>query len=230
MAVRLNLVVEGQTEEAFVRQILKPHLEQYHVWPSARCIMTGRKRGVASKGGIGSYARAKRDITMWMKEDRNADARFTTMFDLYRLPTDFPGYEPARDLSDPFERVEHLQDALRDDLEDVRFIPYIQLHEFEALLLADPRKLQARFSENGAGIQELVELVSTYDSPELIDDGFDTAPSKRIADLIPEYAGAKVSAGPIVARNVGLHVIRSKCRHFGRWLGTLEGLAAHGTP
>ncbi len=207
MAVRLNLVVEGQTEEAFVNQILKPHLVQCQVWPSARCITTGRKR----KGG-------------------SAAIRFSTMFDdLYGLPSDFPGYESARDLSDPFERVEQLQDAMRNDLEDGRFIPYLQLHEFEALLLADPQKFRARFSESGAGIQKLVELVSSYEYPELIDDGYHTAPSRRIADLIPEYAGAKVSAGPIVAANIGLHVIRSKCRHFGKWLGTLEGLARHGT-
>ena len=227
--MRLNLVVEGQTEEAFVNQILKPHLVQCQVWPSARCITTGRKRDVASKGGIGSYARARRDLTTWMKEDRNADIRFSTMFDLYGLPSDFPGYESARDLSDPFERVEQLQDAMRNDLEDGRFIPYLQLHEFEALLLADPQKFRARFSESGAGIQKLVELVSSYECPELIDDGYHTAPSRRIADLIPEYAGAKVSAGPIVAANIGLHVIRSKCRHFGKWLGTLEDLARHGT-
>ena len=45
-----------------------------------------------------------------MKGDRNDDARFTTFFDLYGLPTDFPDYEKARNLSDPYDRVNVLEE------------------------------------------------------------------------------------------------------------------------
>ena len=96
MSVRLHFIVEGQTEEAFVNQILNPHLANFAVWTKARCVETLRKRGVKHRGGIARYAQAKRDITNWIKEDQNSDARFTTMFDLYGLPESFPGYQAVK--------------------------------------------------------------------------------------------------------------------------------------
>ena len=224
MAVRLHFIVEGQTEETLVNQTLRPHLERFSVWVKARCVETGRKGHVKYRGGIVSYQRARKDITLWMLEDQNADARFTTMFDLYGLPNDFPGYEEAARLQDPYQRVRVLEDSLSENVSDSRLIPYIQLHEFEALLLADPQKLDAQFNENRVGIQRLVRLANGFKSPELIDDGPDSAPSKRIAEEIPAYPRSKVSAGPITAERIGLRTLRTKCQHFDAWLGALESL------
>ncbi len=224
MDIRLHFIVEGQTEETFVNRVLCPHLATLFIWTKARCVMTSRKRGVKYRGGIRRYAQAKSDINAWITEDQNPDARFTTMFDLYHLPTDFPGYKGAAQISDPYRRVRALEDALSKDISDSRLIPYVQLHEFEALLLSDPQKLDAQFSDRSTGIQRLVEVVSTFDSPELINDGESTAPSKRITDVIPEYAGRKVAAGPIVAEKIGLPTLRLKCEHFGGWLSSLEAL------
>ena len=58
----------------------------------------------------------------------------------------------------------------------------------------------------------------------LIDDGPETAPSKRIIQLIPEYAALKVSVGSIVAQKIGIARLREKCLHFGQWLLQLEQL------
>lgn len=224
MSARLHFIVEGQTEETFVNCVLTPQLATLSVWGKARCVMTSRKRGFKYRGGLDSYARAKKDIILWMKEDQNRDAFFTTMFDLYGLPTDFPGYDAARRINDPRKRVAAMEDAIRQDFQHPRFIPYIQLHEFEALLLADPQKLDWEYLEHSTAIQNLIEMASDFDSPELIDDGNETAPSKRIIKEIPEYNGMKASAGPLVAEKIGLSVLRAKCNHFGEWLGKLEGL------
>ncbi len=224
MSIRLHFIVEGQTEEAFVNQILSPHLANFAVWTKARCVETLRKRGVKHRGGIARYARAKRDITKWIKEDQNSDARFTTMFDLYGLPKSFPGYQAAKLISDPYKRVKVLEDALGKDISNPRFIPYFQLHEFEALLLSDPQKFSPQFYDYSGGIQRLVNMVSRYDSPERINDGNQTAPSKRIIAEIPRYEGSKASAGPDIAREIGLPTLRLKCKHFGEWLGRLEAL------
>ena len=222
---RLHFVVEGQTEETFVKQVLCPHLAEMFVWVKVRCVMTSRSRGIKHRGGVSHYAQVRRDITNWLAEDRNRDARFTTMFDLYGLPGDFPGYENAARARDPYERVSILEDALMEEMQDTRFIPYLQLHEFEALLLSDPRKLDAQFPGRDEEICRLTDMASRFSSPELIDDGANTAPSKRIALEIPEYGGMKASSGPIVAGAIGLETLRSKCRHFARWLGRLEALA-----
>ena len=224
MAVRLNFIVEGQTEETFVSRTLRPHLADRSIYVNVRCVMTSQKGGFKYRGGIANYAQVKRDIVRWMKEDRNPDARFTTMFDLYALPVDFPGFEDAARTNQPYQRVQTLEDALGMDIADPRFVPYIQLHEFEALLLSDPSMLDSQFHGYEDETRILVEMASGFDSPELIDDGSDTAPSKRIITEIPEYAGRKASAGPIVAGKIGLPTLRSKCGHFGDWLDKLEHL------
>ena len=225
MTVRLHCIVEGQTEEAFVNRVLRPHLAYQLVMVDARCVMTGRTRGTTHRGGMTSYARAKRDIEAWTKQDRWRDARFTTMFDLYRLPTDFPGYREAKRMPEPLQRVKGLENALRNDIDDGRFVPYIQLHEFKTLLLYDPCQLASQFPEQKDAIQKLIEMSAGFTSPERINDGADTAPSKRIINSIPAYAGMKVSAGPIVAERIGLPILRARCRHFGEWLDQLEALA-----
>ena len=224
MAVRLHFIVEGQTEETFVNRVLIPHLATLSIWARARCVMTSRKRGIKFRGGLANYRLPKNDINQWMKEDRNPDARFTTMFDLYGLPEDFPGYDQARRIVDSYERVGSLEAALREDISDHRFIPYIQLHEFEALLFSYPSMLEAQFYDRSDEIQRLNDIASDFDSPEHIDDGRDTAPSKRIASEIPEYGSRKASAGPIVAEKIGLSTLRSKCKHFGEWLERLEAI------
>ena len=147
MYVRLNIIVEGQTEETFVNLTLKPHLSRFSIGVSARVVTTKNKRGTKYRGGLSTYFKAKRDITLWIKQDRNPDVRFTTMFDLYGLPTDFPGYKSAVARDDPYQRVEALEDALGNDISDWRFIPYIQLHEFEALILSDPRAIASNWDK-----------------------------------------------------------------------------------
>ncbi len=224
MSGRLHFVVEGQTEETFVNRTLIPHLASYSVWGNVRSVMTGRKRGVIHRGGLVSYAKAKRDISLWMKEDQNPDTFFTTMFDLYALPSDFPSFEAGRNINDPYERVAFLEKAIGDDIGQHRFLPYIQLYEFEALLLADPQKLDWEYIEHTEAIRKLINMASQFASPELIDDGEQSAPSKRIIHEIPEYEGMKASAGPLIAEKIGLETLRVKCRHFGAWISRMERL------
>lgn len=225
MGVRLHFIVEGQTEEAFVNQILKPHLANKSVWADARCVTTSTKRNIKNRGGVTTYSHVKDDIDKWRKEDQNSDARFTTMIDLYGLPKKFQGYQEAMGFQDPYQRVDVLEDALSKDINDWRFIPYIQLHEFEALILADPQKLETQFLNHDNEIQRLIHMTKQFDSPELINQGNQTAPSKRIINEIPEYYLNKVLAVQTVARNIGLDTMRAKCKHFNQWLNKLEQLA-----
>ena len=145
--IRLNIVVEGQTEETFVRDVLSDHLAMHNVVAVARCVETGRKHGKVYRGGLFNYAKARRDILCWMKEDSSLDTRFTTMFDLYHLPKTFPGYGKAVAKSDVYRRVELLENFMEEDIADERkrFIPYIQLHEFEAILFVEPQSFATQF-------------------------------------------------------------------------------------
>ena len=222
--IRLNCIVEGQTEEAFVNQVIGPHLAERSIWVYARRVLTSRKRGVKHRGGFRSYAQPRNDIRQWLNQDRNEDARFTTLFDLYGLPNDFPGYAGARSLADPYDKVEMLEESLGQDIKDERFIPHLQLHEFEALLFTDPMQLGTQFDNRENAIECLSNQADKFGNPELINEGQETAPSKRIIARIPEYDGRKSSAGPIVAQHIGLPHLRSACRHFGDWIDRLEKL------
>ena len=224
--IRLHLIVEGQTEETFVNEVLKDHLSGCGVFPSVRSVETSRRRARIYRGGLIDYGRARRDLKHWMKEDRRPEVRFSTMFDLFRLPEDFPGQAEARKARDPYRRVRALEQAFYDDVADRCFVPYIQVHEFEALLFADPEQLLVMFPGAERAVQALVEVTRSFKSPEHVNDGNDTAPSKRIGRVLPRYAREKVSAGPAVARCIGLATLRERCHHFGEWLDKLETLEA----
>lgn len=157
-----------------------------------------------------------------MAEDR--EAVFTTMLDLYALPRDFPGFAEAARSADPYARVRQIEQALGEDIGQQRLIPYIQLHEFEALLLSNPEKFDWHYIEHDRAIARLSELARRFDSPELIDDGETTAPSKRIIAEIPEYRHQKATAGPLIASRIGVQIMRERCPHFNDWVTILEAL------
>lgn len=218
--MRLHLVVEGQTEENFVRDILAPELWPRGVIADVHRVSTGRKRSRVFRGGITSYQQLRNDLLRWMKQDRNPYAWFSTMVDLYRLPGDFPRFADCQTEVDPLKRVRCLEDGLQEDIQQARFIPYIQLHEFEALLFADPQKFAHPFPGRFRAIAELERIRSQFRSPEHIDDGDDTAPSKRIAAVVPEYT--KAVAGPLIVRQIGIATLRRECEHFHDWITRLE--------
>ena len=67
------------------------------------------------------------------------------------------------------------------------------------------------------------QLARVDNNPELINEGRETAPSKRIIKLIPEYD--KVSVGADIAAINGVEFLKKKCRHFNDWITILENLA-----
>ena len=62
-------------------------------------------------------------------------------------------------------------------------------------------------------------------SPEEIDDGEQTAPSKRLIREVPAYYSLKPVAGPLIVAEIGLPNLRSACPHFDEWVSTLERLS-----
>ena len=224
---RLHITAEGQTEERFVKDCLAGHLAQFQVYADVRLVKTGENKAanIICRGGFrrkNAYKTVKEDITRWIREDKDPGCYFTTMFDYYALPEDFPGFSEAQKLSDKYKQIEMIENALKDDIPSRRFIPYIQLHEFEALIFADPRALECVYLEHEKAIKELV-AISNAGNPELIDNGPQTAPSKRIITLIPEHEDNKPT-GAMIVQNIGIARLKERCRHFSEWLGRLESL------
>ena len=95
--IRLHIVTEGETERQFVKQILTCHLADFGIYIVSRCALSSRdnRTNYEYRGGSLNYQQVKNDIENWMKEDSNSECRFSTMFDLYGLSHDFPGFQEA---------------------------------------------------------------------------------------------------------------------------------------
>ena len=175
--IRLNITAEGQTEERFIKNTLAKHLGEFNISTNVRRVKTSKNK----RGGITNYEKAKNDILTWLKEEKGNEVRFTTMFDLYALPTSFPGFKEAQKIKNPYEKVIFLEKSFSRDINDSRFIPYIQLHKFESLILANPQNLEIEYFEHEKAIEELKKILKSHkNNSELINDGNETAPSKRL--------------------------------------------------
>ncbi len=216
---RVNILVEGHTEETFVRDVLCEHLAMQRVLVAARRVETGRTVDRIHRGGMPSYAKVRRDILRWLKQDRQAYV--TTMFDLYAL-SDFPGMPAAQAMRDPYGKIAMLEEKLADDIGGTRFIPYLQLHEFEGLLFSDVQAIDDVLGLAKPQMQALQTIREQFSTPELINDGESTAPSKRVLKLYPGYD--KRAFGPRIAARIGLATMRRECPHFNAWLLRLEAL------
>ena len=105
-------------------------------------------------------------------------------------------------------------------------VPYVQQYEFEGLLFSDVSAF-ARVSDIEIAQESLDELRKTrsqFLTPEDINDSRDTAPSRRIKNVIPRYRKAKY--GPLLAEEIGLETIRAECPRFNDWVARMESLAS----
>ena len=223
---RLYLFAEGRTEQTFADAVLKPHLAEYGVFMHGPVLIAhAHKRHRTHRGGGRNFRAMQNDIARLLRQDSAKDAFFTSMIDLYALHKGFPGAEEAeRYRNDPYRRVEILEESWAKETNDPRFIPHVQLYEYEAYLFSDISILSRYYEGQERAIGKLAEVADGLDSPELIDDGPHTAPSKRIIDHLPRYESDKSTVGVQAAERIGLPGIRRRCPHFDRWLDRLQKL------
>ena len=222
----INIIVEGNSEEEFVNEVLVSHFAQLNKFVSCRKITTGwdRKNGKPAKGGLGSYAQFSNEVNNWIRSDRgNVDCWYTSMIDLYAFPADknSPFTQAIKATAGKYEKIAALETAIASNINHPRFIPYVQLHEFETFVLVDADRLLIMYPDGETRINRLKKEIGLL-PPEEINDSPQTAPSKRIIKHLPEYEGQKAQVGPMVAADIGLHNLRAKCPHFAEWMAKLE--------
>ncbi len=210
--IRIHVFCEGQTEETFVREVLYPNFIRQHIALNPILVRTSR----TGKGGLVTYAKIKPQLIRKCREDKRAVV--TTMFDLFRLPKDFPGKSGLPKIQNPYEKAEHLERAFEQDVGEKNVIPNILVHEFEGLLFSNPQAFSDWFDAPVA--LALTAERTAFQSPEHINDGPETSPSKRILRHCPRYN--KPLHGSVIAMDIGLDVIRRECFHFDAWLQRLE--------
>ncbi len=214
MMKRLYIIVEGQTEEEFVNTILSPYFIKNNVY-DIRPIKIQTSKG--HKGGFVNYKHLKNDVNKLLKSQ--TDIIVTTLIDFFRLPESTPNYHVSMRLNNSIQKVESLERAIFEDVSSSSFLPYIQLHEFEALLFSSIIGYNSFWNTKTKIISKIQDILSKYPNPEDINDNPITAPSKRLSSIIQGYD--KIVYGNLIAQEIGIEKIIEKCPRFRNWINAL---------
>ena len=202
----IYIICEGQTEEEFVNGILRPYFNSYQIYDVRPILMTTSK---GHKGGDVKYDRLKFNIDKLLM--RETDILVTTFIDFFRLKNDFPKFAEAQQINNKIQRVEILEQALANAINNTRFIPYIQLHEFEGLLFASKDGFEFLPDLKQASLKSLLLAVNEKENPEELNDGELTAPSKRLEQLIPGFDKNKPFYGGLIAEVNTINAVLDRC-------------------
>ncbi len=216
---RIIIICEGETEQEFCKKTLYPHFLTREIIIQASLIKKTR-------GGIASWASLKKQIENHLKEDSTAFV--TTLIDYYGIyrKDNFPKWDESIHIVDKNERMNILESGMYHDIHDdlrSRFLPYMQLHEFEGLLFNNVNIFYQIIPQDElVGEDELLETFNHYENPEMINDQVHTSPSHRLKRIILGYN--KIVYGNIIAETIGLPQIRSKSPRFNGWIIKLENI------
>lgn len=212
---RLVFIVEGRSEEQFVNRLLIPYLSGREglqgIPMHAQQLVTNRK--LSLKGGNVSFGKFANDVR---NVARSGDVLVTTMIDFFRLPTDFPGYTTDGLRVDAIEQA--IREALSAEVAPDFFLPYIQRHEFETLLFTNMNGFEALTDDEGV-LAKLERIEQEYDTPEDINGGAETAPSKRLGHI---FNYEKAADSLLALSAIPIDTIRAKCPRLNRWVAQLE--------
>jgi len=201
---------EGDTEELFVERILAPYLEQ----SGLSVILRGMK-------GVSSYKKIKQFLVGYCQS--YPEALVTTMIDYYgtaRLMKDFVSNE-----GDIYSRALAIEAAVEKDLNRLNLMFNLTLHEFEGYLFSNTAAFEGIASKSQ--LAELVNIRRRVKTPEHINNKYETAPSRQIKGVIPDYS--KRQDGIEIAGRIGVDKIALECRHFADWLAKLTAWAKDGS-
>ena len=214
---RLIIIVEGQTEKEFVEKSLRTFLISHGVF-DVSAIMIQTSKG--HKGGFVNYDHLKNDIHNILKTETNVVV--STFIDFFKIPTSFPKYKEALEKNQIDSKIETLLEGISENINDKRFVPYIQKHEFESLLFSSEEGFNEWFDDNWI-IEQLTKIIQEFENPEDINTGIETAPSKRIIKILEakNQKYDKIAEGNLIAEEIGFEKILEKCPRFKNWINLL---------
>lgn len=216
---RVIIICEGPTEKEFCTDVLQPYFTPRNIQLHVPLI---KKSG----GGIVAWPVLKKQIESHLKSD--VTVVVTTLIDYYGIHEKhaYPSWDVAHQNPHKSQVMDVLEQAMKSDIYSGgrhRFIPYIQLHEFEGLLFTDKdvflRNIRPQEFADKNGFEGIFDQ---FPNPEDINDSPETAPSKRLQQHIKGYN--KIVFGSLLAQETGLQKIRSKCPRFNNWVTKIETL------
>lgn len=219
--IEVIVIVEGKTEQIFIDSILAPYLGHKNIGMRATQVS---KPG--QKGGDVRFIRVKRDVRNHLKQ--RSDTYVSTFVDYYGIK-EWPGLDEVTPQATPSQIAETLNEAAKNQVVDLfpeiqaehRFIPYIAIHEFEALLFSDAETLARQLKID---VSKVHDVLDEFGQPEAINNNPQTAPSKRLNSWTKHGKFPKTTMGIAVAHRIGIEKMREKCSLFDAWLQTLEDI------
>ena len=203
----IAICCEGSTEEAFVARVLSPYLE-------------AEVKGILvtphNMKGASDYKKIRDFVSDFCQS--SPYALVTTMIDFYGWTKNIPNLvETAGGI---YQQADNIESAVEKDLHEFDNLNFnIIIHEFEGLLFSDVNAFEGIVGKN-----QMLDLRNILhkagDNPECINDSFETAPSRRIERIKPDYQ--KVQDGVEIAGRIGIEKIAENCRHFGRWIERIK--------
>lgn len=217
---RIIIVVEGQTEQEFIKQCVAPYLFDKYGIMSVSARLIGKP---GHKGGNARFERLRKDVTIILREPEVVVSMFMNFF---KLASDFPDVEPCRKQSNTDAQINCLEQALHKHIGSDLFIPYVQKHEFEALLFS----LSTGFTNylGTKSCKELEAVSQQFPNPEDINSN--QPPSYRLTDILnrcEQLNYKKVIYGNIFALEVGIETMITRCERFSNWINKLGKTASH---
>lgn len=168
------------------------------------------------------WERIKNLVEKTLKSQKSAIV--TTMIDYYgRKSKTFPKQAEANNIKNNIrQKVDFLEQAMIDAIDSSlrdRFIPYLQLHEFEAMLFHNYQVFENNFGDDECKKNEIQKILQQFPDPEMINDSPLTSPSHRLENIIIGYN--KITYGNLLAEIIGLRNVYSKNQHFREWVDKL---------
>ncbi|NOZ34138.1 MAG: DUF4276 family protein [Chlorobi bacterium] len=216
---RIIIICEGETEQEFCKDVLLPYFISKNIQIQAPLIKK-------SKGGIVKWNVLKKEIETYLKNE--PEVFVTLLIDFYGIKNKhkFPHWNEITKIQNKQNQLTKLEAEMQKDIDNSvnqRFIPYIQLHEFEGLLFCNKNIFDRNFERNEfKDYNYLIETIDNFPNPEDINDGKNTAPSKRLERIIEGYN--KIVFGSMIAEEIGLKTIREKATRFNIWINNLEDI------
>lgn len=208
---------EGPTEESFINEILYPYFFNTGIVVYPIICTTKRTVNKKYKGGVSDYAKIKKELTMLCKQHHNEYV--TTMFDYYAMPDNTPGLDCTE--PDIHERINHIESIIDADINERNCNFHFMLHEFEGILFSKPDSFA--LIADADVVADIQTIRDSYQTPEHINNSPETAPSKRLESLIPNYA--KVKNGTLLSKDMGIDIIMGQCPHFREWIQKIVSLS-----
>ena len=209
---QLAVIVEGRTEERFVKSVLGPHLLAVGIKAVPYLVGSGARK--AEGGDV--------HVDILISDLSNALDEFE--YDAVTSLVDFYGFrDPEGRTAEQLENA-ILEEVMRERTNNPHVRPYIQMHEFESLLFSNPEAFSVT-RRRGArpDIMKLLKIRNEFYTPEDINSSQDSAPSKRLENTVRGYK--KIDDGIAVAKEIGIERISEECPRFREWLEWMHGLA-----